>query len=168
MEPAVYQEIKRLFDDYIDMYSARNDLLTNHFSSDFSGFAGGSDVLVKERDEWIAVTRRDFAQVKGRIHIDIKDLAIQSLTEDVAVVTSFFSIKLPIEDDTFSRETARLVLIFHKQKGEWKIAHSSISIPYGLVSKGEIYPIKGLEERNRVLEQFISERTNELEKANSH
>ena len=166
MEPATYKEIKSLFDEYIDLYSSRNDLLTNHFSSDFSGFAGGADDLVKNREEWIAVTRQDFAQVKGAIRIQVKDLAIQSLAEDIAVATSFFSIKLPIEDDYFSRKTARLVLIFHKQAGEWKIAHSSISIPYGLVGKGEIYPLKGVEERNRSLERIISERTKELADAN--
>ena len=98
--------------------------------------------------EWIAVTRQDFAQVKDKLHIDIKDLAIQSLAENVAVATSFFTIKLPIEDDYFSRETVRLVLIFHKREGKWKIAHSSISVPYDLVDKGEIYPLKGLEKRN--------------------
>ena len=118
MDSVTYKEIKNLFDDYIEMYSSRNDLLTNHFSPDFSGFAGGSDVLVKDMEEWIAVTRQDFAQVKDRIHIGIKDLAIQSLSEDVAVATSFFTIKLPIEDDYFSRETVRLVLIFHKAKGQ--------------------------------------------------
>ena len=166
MEPATYKEIKSLFDEYIDLYSSRNDLLTSHFSSDFSGFAGGADNLVKNREEWIAVTRQDFAQVKGKIRIHVKDLAIQSLAEDIAVATSFFSIKLPIEDDYFFRETARLVLIFHKQAGDWKIAHSSISIPYGLVGKGEIYPLKGVEEQNRLLERIISERTQELARAN--
>jgi PAS domain S-box-containing protein len=166
VEPATYKEIKSLFDEYIDLYSSRNDLLTDHFSSDFSGFAGGADNLVKDREEWIAVTRQDFAQVKGALRIEVKDLAIQSLAEDVAVATSFFSIKLPIEDDYFSRKTARLVLVFHKQAGEWKIAHSSISIPYGLVGKGEIYPLKGVQKRNRLLEQVISERTKELSDAN--
>ncbi|HTX18847.1 MAG TPA: PAS domain S-box protein [Bacteroidota bacterium] len=167
MDSATYNVIKNLFDDYIEMYSSRNDKLTNHFSPDFSGFAGGSDVLVKDMKEWIAVTRQDFAQVKERLLIDIKDLAIQSLSEDVAVATSFFTIKLPIEDDYFSRETVRLVLIFHKRDGGWKIAHSSISVPYALVGKGEIYPLKGLEERNKLLERIISERTRELEKSNS-
>ncbi len=167
MDASTHKEIRKLFDEYIEMYSSRNDLLTNKFSSDFSGFAGGGDVLVKDRKEWIAVTRHDFSQVKGQLHIDIKDIAIQSLAEDVAVVTSFFTIKLPIKDDYFSRETVRLVLIFHKPEGQWIIAHSSISVPYGLVGKGEIYPLKGLEERNKLLEQIISERTRDLEKANS-
>ncbi len=163
MNPSTYQEIKNLFDNYIELYSTRNDLLTELFSADFSGFAGGGNNLVKDREEWIAVTRQDFAQVKEKIEIHIKDLAIQSLAENVAVATSFFTIKLPIKDDFFSREIARLVLIFHKEFDQWKIAHSSISIPYGLVGKGEIYPVKGVEERNKLLEQIISEKSNELE-----
>ena len=35
------------------------------------------------------------------------------------------------------------------------------------MGKGEIYPLKGLEERNNLLEQIILERTRELEKTNS-
>ncbi|MFZ4620735.1 MAG: PAS domain S-box protein [Bacteroidota bacterium] len=164
MNPSTYQEIKDLFDNYIDMYSSRNDHLTDLFSSDFSGFAGGGNTLVKDREEWIAVTRQDFAQVKEKIDIQILDLAIQSLAENVAVATSFFTIKLPMQDEYFSRETARLVLIFHKELDHWKIAHSSISIPYGLVREGEIYPVKSVEDRNRLLEKIIAEKSSELEK----
>jgi ketosteroid isomerase-like protein len=166
MDPGDYQTIQHLLDDYLRMYSARDDRLTASFSEDFSGFTGGGDFLVKDRAGWVAITRQDFAQVKDPIRLEIKDVAIQSLAETVAVATSFFTIHLPIKDHVLSRETARLVLIFRKESAGWKITHSSISIPYYLVREGEIYPLKELVERNQALEAMVAERTAALDAQN--
>lgn len=166
MDASDYQKIRQQFDDYLRMYSSRDDRLTTYFSEDFSGFTGGGDFLVKDRKEWVAITRQDFAQVKDPIHIELKDLTIQSLADTIAVATSFFTIHLPIEDHILSRETARLVLIFRKESAGWKISHSSISIPYYLVREGEVYPMKELVDRNRFLEELIAERTIQLSEAN--
>lgn len=166
METSDYQHIRQLLDDYLLMYSSRDDRLTTHFSEDFSGFTGGGDFLVKDRDQWVAITRQDFAQVPDPIRIELKDLAIQSLADTIAVATSFFTIHLPIEDHILSRETARLVLIFSKESAGWKISHSSISIPYHLVREGEVYPLKELVERNKFLEELVAERTTQLSEAN--
>ena len=161
-----YLEIRGLFDDYLRMYSTRDDLLTTHFSEDFSGITGSGDNLTKDREEWVAITRLDFAQVKDPIRIELKDLAIQKLADTIAVTTGFFTIHLPIEDHVLSQKTARLVLIFRKESSGWKISHSSISIPFGAAATGEVYPLQELEERNRYLEDLVKERTAQLHEAN--
>jgi diguanylate cyclase (GGDEF)-like protein len=112
------------------------------------------------------ITRQDFAQVIGRIRIEMLDLSMQDISDDVVVVTAFFHIHLPMTDHILSRETARLVLIFRLEGADWKIVHSGISIPYHLVREGEVYPLKGLHERNRELETLVEERTRALEQAN--
>ena len=162
------KEIRQLFDEYLQMYASRDDRLTEHFSENFSGFTGGGDFLVKDLAEWVAITRQDFAQVKEPLRIELKDLAIQSLSETIAVTTGFFNIHLPIEDNILSQETARLVLIFRKESTCWKITHSSISIPYYLVREGEVYPMKELLERNQALEKQDVERTQELTRTNEY
>ena len=161
------QKIRQLFDDYLRMYSSRDDQLTDFFSTDFSGFTGGGDFLVKDRDAWVDITRQDFAQVKDSLRIELLDLSVQSLAETIAVATGFFHIHLPIEDQVLSRETARLVLIFRQESSGWKICHSSISIPYNLVGEGEVYPLKKLEESNRILEELVATRTQQLSKVNA-
>ena len=169
MNDSERQTLRQLLVEYLRMYASRDDALTAHFSEDFSGFTGGGDFLVKDRERWVAITRQDFAQVKAAIRIDLKDVSIQSLAETVAVATAFFTIHLPIQDQILSRETARLVLIFRREAGAgspaWKIAHSSISIPYHLVRDGEVYPLQELTERNRALEEQISARTTQLTEA---
>ncbi|MHB9096819.1 MAG: PAS domain S-box protein [Syntrophales bacterium] len=167
MDTRDYEAIRQLFDDYLRMYASRDDRLTTYFSEDFSGFTGGGDFLVKDREEWVAITRQDFAQVKDPLRIELKDVAIQSLTDTIAVTTGFFTIHLPIKDHILSRETARLVLIFRKEPSGWKISHSSISIPYHLVRKGEVYPLKELVDRNQILEELIAERTLQFSEANA-
>ncbi len=166
MEPADYQAIRQLLDDYLWMYASRDDGLTSQFSEDFSGFTGGGDFLVKDRAAWVAITRQDFAQIKEPIRLELKDLAIQSLAETIAVATTFFTIHLPIKDHVLSRETARLVLIFRKEAAGWRICHSSISIPYHLVREGEVYPLQELMERNQLLETLVAERTAKLNAQN--
>jgi len=158
--------LRQLLDDYLQMYASRDERLTKFFSEDFSGFTGGGNFLVKDLQAWIAITRQDFAQVKDSIRIELKDTAIQSLTDSIAVATAFFTIHLPIKDHILSRETARLVLIFRKESAGWKICHSSISIPYQLVRKGEVYPLKELTDRTHVLEKLVAERTAQLSEAN--
>ncbi|MGL1932303.1 MAG: diguanylate cyclase [Desulfotalea sp.] len=165
MKKTDHQIIRQLFDDYIRMYSLRDDVLTTHFSDNFSGFTGGGDFLVKDKDSWIAITRQDFAQIKNPIGIEIKDTSFQSLSDTIVVATGFFAINLPFEDHVLTNETARLVLIFRLESTGWKISHSSISIPFHLIREGEIYPMEELAERNQFLQKEVATRTAELSKA---
>ena len=167
MRPDRQQLIRSLFNEYIEMYASRDDRLTARFSDNFSGYTGGGDFLVKDRDEWVKITRQDFSQVPGRIRIEMLDVSMQDISDDVVIVTSLFHIHLPDLDHILSRKSARLVLVFRLESEDWKIVHSGISIPYGLVREGEVYPVKGLHERTRELEVVVEERTRALEEANT-
>ena len=155
-------QIRALFDQYIEMYAARDDALTARFSDNFSGYTGSGDFLVKDRQAWAKITRQDFAQVPGRIRIEMLDISMQDISADVVVVTAFFHIHLPLLEQVLSKETARLVLIFRLEEVDWKIVHSGISIPYHLAQEGEVYPLKSLRERNSALEALVDERTQAL------
>ncbi|PJI97264.1 diguanylate cyclase (GGDEF)-like protein [Acidovorax sp. 69] len=166
MSPERQRLARMLFDEYIAMYSARDARLVDRFSENFSGFAGSSDKLIKNRSDWLEVTLLDFAQVPERIRIEVLDLFPQELGADVLAVTAFFHIHLPSPDPLFSREIARLVVIFRQEGDDWKIAHSSISIPYGLARDGEVYPVSRLQQRNHELQEMVDERTQALAQAN--
>jgi hypothetical protein len=72
-----HAQLRHLLDDYLRMYASRDERLTARFSEDFSGFTGGGHELVKDREEWVAITRQDFAQVAEPIRLELKDVAIQ-------------------------------------------------------------------------------------------
>ena len=159
------QLIRSLFEEYIEMYASRNDLLTTRFSENFSGYTGGGDCLVNDREAWINITRQDFAQVPGRIQIEMLDLLLQDLSEDIVVATGLFHIRLPMPEKDMTRDSARLTLIFRLEGASWKIVYSGISIPDQLVQDGEVYPIKGLLEQNQELQRLLEECTRELDAA---
>jgi len=159
--------IHSLFEEYIEMYASRDDRLTLHFSDNFSGYAGSSDLLITDKSEWIRITRQDFAPIPERIGIEILHLSLQDLADDIVAVSAFFHIQLPIFENVLSNKTARLVLVFRNENTVWKIVHSGISIPYELAHHGEIYPMSRLEKRNLELEKIINIRTKELSDANS-
>ena len=162
MHPDRQHKIRELFNEYIEMYAARDDRLTARFSENFSGYPGSGNRLIHDREEWIRITRQDFAQVPGRIRIEMLDLALQDLADDVVVVTAFFHIHLPSGGHQLSREVARLVLIFRLEGAEWMIVHSGISIPYQSAQDGEVYPLNSLQEQNSTLQALVAERTREL------
>lgn len=166
MQTERQRHIRSLFDEYIEMYASRDERLTTRFSQNFSGYAGSSDQLVTDREEWIKITRLDFAQIPERIGIEMLDISLQDLSDDVVAVSAFFHIHLPIPESILARETARLVLVFRREGEAWMIAHSGISIPFGIAGRGEVYPMQRLQERNRELEALVDERTHALKMAN--
>lgn len=162
MHPDRQRRIRELFDEYIEMYAARDDRLTTRFSQNFSGYPGSGSRLIKDREEWIRITRQDFAQVPGRIRMEMLDLLLQDLCDDVVVVTACFHIHLPSGGHQLSREVARLVLIFRREGEAWMIVHCSYSIPYQSAQDGEVFPLKSLQEQNSALQALVAERTQAL------
>ena len=165
MKSSRHRLIRSLFNEYINSYATRDDRLTERFSENFSGYTGGGDFVVGNKNEWVAITRQDFSQVPDSIRIEMLNLLLQDLSEDVVIATALFHIHLPIPESILSQETVRLSLVFCQEEGGWKIAHSGISVPYNLVQSGEVYPIKSLYERNHALDLLLRERTLALEEA---
>ncbi|MDD2273589.1 MAG: response regulator [Desulfuromonadaceae bacterium] len=165
MDTIDHQIIRQLHDDCLRMYAARDDRFTELFSEDFSGITGSGDELIKDRDGWIAINRQDFEQFKDPLRIELKDLFTQSLSDTIAVATSSFIIHLPIKEHLISRKITRLALVFRKESAGWKICHCSVSLPFATAQEGEVYPLQEMEERNKLLEELVAERTTELSAA---
>ena len=165
MHPERQREIRELFDDYIEMYAARDDRLTARFSQSVTGYPGSGSRLIRDREEWVRITRQDFAQVPGRIRIEMLDLALQDLCDDVVAATACFHIHLPNGVHQLAKEVARLVLIFRLEGAEWLIAHCSYSIPYQSVQDGEVFPLQSLQEQNSALQALVAERTQALQES---
>ena len=165
MPPDRQSKIRALFDDYIEMYAARDDRLTARFSQNFTGYSGSDSRLIRDREEWVRITRQDFAQVPGRIRIEMLDLALQDLRNDVVVATACFHIHLPSAVHQLAKEVARLVLIFRLEGADWLIAHCSYSIPYQSVQDGEVFPLQSLKEQNSALQALVAERTQALQES---
>jgi diguanylate cyclase (GGDEF)-like protein/PAS domain S-box-containing protein len=144
-------QIRALFDEYIEMYSPRDDRLTDHFGDIFSGYTSSSDFLARDREEWVRITRQDFAQVPDRIRIEVLDLVLQELSHEVVMATALLHVHLPSGGQLLAREAVRLTLVFRLEGAHWRIVHSGISVPYQRTQAGEVYPLKRLQEHNSEL-----------------
>ena len=162
MHPDRQRKIRELFNEYIEMYAARDERLTERFSQNFTGYPGSGSQLIHDREEWIRITRQDFAQVPGRIRIEKLDIALQDLAESVVVATAFFHIHLPSGGDYFSTKVVRLTLVFRREGDDWMIVHCSYSVPYHSTQDGEVFPLHSLQEQNSALQALVAERTQAL------
>ena len=162
MHPDRQRKIRELFNEYIEMYAARDERLTERFSQNFTGYPGSGSQLIHDREEWIRITRQDFAQVPGRIRIEMLDIALQDLADSVVVATAFFHIHLPSDGDYFSTKVARLTLVFRREGDDWMIVHCSYSVPYHSTQDGEVFPLHSLQEQNSALQALVAERTQAL------
>ena len=162
MHPDRQRKIRELFNEYIEMYAARDERLTERFSQNFTGYPGSGSQLIHDREEWIRITRQDFAQVPGRIRIEMLDLALQDLADSVVVATAFFHIHLPSGGDYFSTKVVRLTLVFRREGDDWMIVHCSYSVPYHSTQDGEVFPLHSLQEQNSALQALVAERTQAL------
>ena len=162
MHPDRQRKIRELFNEYIEMYAARDERLTERFSQNFTGYPGSGSQLIHDREEWIRITRQDFAQVPGRIRIEMLDIALQDLADSVGVATAFFHIHLPSGGDYFSTKVVRLTLVFRREGDDWMIVHCSYSVPYHSTQDGEVFPLHSLQEQNSALQALVAERTQAL------
>ena len=162
MHPDRQRKIRELFNEYIEMYAARDERLTERFSQNFTGYPGSGSQLIHDREEWIRITRQDFAQVPGRIRIEMLDIALQDLADSVVVATAFFHIHLPSGGEYFSTKVARLTLVFRRVGAGWMILHCSYSVPYHSTQDGEVFPLHSLQEQNSALQALVAERTQAL------
>lgn len=159
--------IRQLFDDYIALYSTRDEHLIARLSTEFSGYASRSDRLVHTRSEWVGAILQDFALVPEHMRIEVLDLCLQDLAEDVVSATALVHVRGPDAGETPAGQVplARLVLVFRREGAEWKIVHSGTSVPSGPARAGDSPALARLQSEQRMLKAQLDERTQELAEA---
>jgi diguanylate cyclase (GGDEF)-like protein len=67
--------------------------------------------------------------------------------------------------DSVEHLTPRMSFVLHRKREAWQLVHLHASVPWSQQEKGESYPLRAIEERNRKLELIVAERTRELQQA---
>lgn len=84
----------------------RDSYLTEHFSKYFSGFTCDDGFLVKKREDWLALSQQNLPQIKELLHIEHKDLLIQSLAETAVLATVSLFIRMSSEKYSLPSDAA--------------------------------------------------------------
>ncbi len=158
------KEIREAFLSYLDDYFHQRDFERTiaHFGRHISGFGSSRDENTYTYERCYETFKRDIEEVPNRIDYEIKELNISSHLEDIGFLSCELDIWTTIRGQTLRFNDLRYTLAFIREKGRWLIEQKHLSLPSTENEEDEPYPIKELEERNKVLHRMVDEKTKEL------
>lgn len=159
-------EAREFFRHYLDAYFARRDLAETMllFAPSATGFGTGLDEQGLTVGDLRGLYARDIRQAPERIHYAIMALSIHCPAPNTAVIASELNIVTTIAGQELKLNGLRLSLTLCKRE-RWLIEHMHISFPTEVHDSGESFPLKELEERNKVLRRMVEQKTGELRAA---
>lgn len=164
---SIKMEIEAAFLEYIEVYFVRRDLPStlDMLAPDLMGYGTGLDEVAYSREEALLLFTRDLLQAPAPFSYSIDRLSVQPLSEYAGTVCCQMNIVTEVENQKLSLNGLRQTIVFSKSDNGWVIRNKHISFPTSLHDDAESYPLKELEERNKVLQRMVEEKTESLEKA---
>ena len=149
------------FQAYMDAYFRERNLekTLGMFHPSMTCVGTGQDEMGLDSKSTKDLYRRDLEQAENPIDVEYLKTKVVPLTPDTGLVVSEFNISGNIMEQPFIMNGLRLTIIFTKVDSQWKPAHKHISLPTDVHETGEAYPLKEIEERNRLLEAMVDEKT---------
>ncbi len=163
-----HQEIQSALICYLDTYFIQRDLekTLELFSPHIAGFGSGIDEKSQSFIEFKELYARDINQAPEKVDYELMDCCINSLVPNSGIVSCELNIKTIIKGQELKLNHFRLSIFFNKVKTRWLIEHMHLSLPTEVHSEGEAYPIKELEDRNKILQQLVDKKTKTLNDSN--
>jgi diguanylate cyclase (GGDEF)-like protein len=130
---------------------------------DHCGFGTGGDEIVLGREQVLALLRRQFAEVSSVVSQRMQLLHTQELTPDCILIMARIRYEIVVNGQHEQLEPRFTFVMRRAPSGAWQLAHLHASIPWRQQEAGESFPIHQIEERARMLEALVADRTRELE-----
>ncbi|MBP2639891.1 MAG: diguanylate cyclase [Firmicutes bacterium] len=161
------QEVRIAFENYLHTFFVERDYkkTVRLFHPQICGFGTAGDETAFSYEDSLSLSARDIAQCPDPIVYELAFAKVIELTDHVGVVMAGMNIAGSISDVPFRVDHLRTTAIFVKMGRRWLIQHLHLSQEQTNLSKGEAYPLKELANKTQLLEQMVSERTQELTKA---
>lgn len=161
------KEVRLAFFNYLEAYFSHRDFdaAVALFLPTMTGYGTGFDEKSYTYQEMVELYARDISQVPDPIQYMIKNLHIDIPSHHVGIVLCELDICMYILEQEVKLNHLRLSMFWVKKREAWYVAHMHISLPTEAHEVNESYPIKELEERNKVLERMVEKKTLKLSKA---
>jgi diguanylate cyclase (GGDEF)-like protein len=156
--------VRLLLDEYIALYTAKDVRLLDRFSENFSGLVESSERPVASR-EWTEALQQQFLSAPAQVHIQVNDFFAQELADDVLLASALLHLSMAESAMHHPPAVARLVLVFRLEQGDWKIVHSSSSVPFVPAPPPEALPSQRQTQRILELQDLLEERSQALTQA---
>jgi len=153
---------------YLDTYFIERNLekTLKLFSSQAFGFGTGLDEKASCSKDFEKLFSRDIRQAPNSIQYTMKKIDIKIPSKNTGITACEIDIKTIILKQEISLNKLRLSIFFKKNEKKWLIEHMHISLPTLEHGGNESFPIKELEDKNKVLQRLVNEQTNTLRDAN--
>ncbi|MFP4266293.1 MAG: GGDEF domain-containing protein [Desulfonatronovibrionaceae bacterium] len=161
----VEEELKKAFYNYLEVYCVQRDIdkTLELLALDITGHGTAWDESMKRGDECCALYKRDVEQAPNPIYYELQDLHTAALSAGFGYNTALLNFKTMIFDQEVQFFCLRLTIIWAKYDGLWKMEHMHLSLPSSSAHReDESFPVKELEERNKVLKRLVEEKTSDL------
>ncbi|MCX8037456.1 MAG: nuclear transport factor 2 family protein [Candidatus Sumerlaeia bacterium] len=162
------EELRQALLHYLECYLVKRDisLTLALFTPLATGYGTGIDEIAYDFSTLGKLYLRDISQAPDSVQYTITNSHFYSPADNLGIVSCELNFRAIVLQQEVKLNGLRLSLMFVKTEGKWLIAHMHISLPTTAHEAGEAYPIKELEERNKVLSRMVKEKTEELLAAN--
>lgn len=158
--------LKEALINYLDTYFVKRDLPSTlrMFSQKISGFGTARDEKASSVDDFKLLCARDIQQSPGSLRYIITGLTITHPMPGVGLISCELNTRTEILNQEIILNNLRLSTVW-TMHDTWLMEHIHLSLPSVEHEGDESYPLKELEERNRILQRLVNEKTEELNNA---
>lgn len=157
-------EIEKVFYRYLHSYlSERNvEQTMAMLGVNFIGFGTGKYEFGYSAEQNRDLYERDIQQVPDEISYVLHDLHISVPSSGTGIVCSHIDFTFSLLDQLVKFNGGRMTMVLIKKGRQWLIEHMHLSLPTDAHQENESYPVRELEDRNKVLERIVEKQTLEL------
>ncbi|MCS6969679.1 MAG: nuclear transport factor 2 family protein [Planctomycetota bacterium] len=154
--------------EYLDAYMRDRDLAATLalWVEEPTCIGTGFDEIGFVKQRFDELYTRDIAEAPARLDYEIVQQVVQQPRPDVAIIALVLHMRTVIANQELRFNGMRLSLVFVGDGPRWRIAHMHLSLPTTAHGADESFPVRELEERNRVLQRLVDERTAQLVRVN--
>ncbi|NBG88215.1 nuclear transport factor 2 family protein [Isachenkonia alkalipeptolytica] len=133
-----------VIEDYLESYFQKRDLkkIASYLAESFYGCGTGLDEQVYNKDEGLAIFKRDLETVNTPIKKIYRRREMQLLNNTTAIFQASMDVYFNVMGEEMEFQNLRMTVVLHEVDNEIKIITKHLSLPTDSHEEGESYPIK--------------------------
>lgn len=163
------RELEHAASQYLDVYFDKRDFARTRdlIHPEMTGFGTARDEIGFSGEASLELYQRDLEQVPDSIQFDVLQKCVTPIGVHAGVVALEMNLDLVILGQQVRMNGIRFSMVFDLDEGSYRLVHQHVSLPTTIHGEHEAFPVKEIEERTRVLERLVAEKTRELREKNS-
>lgn len=163
---SIKKELSGIYKSFLEYYfTERNpEKLKSIFAPGITNIGSGNDELAIGIDSVMSIFYRDKEQCPGTIKYKQKSFEVYPICINSGLLIAELDLYTMINNMPVAMPDYRISMVISNDNNSnnWKICHIHFSKGEIQLEEGESFPLKEIEDRNKILEQIVRERTKEL------